>query len=239
MRWAALLAVACACAQRPQIPILAHHSISRSGDSFAIAPEKFAQELDALARSGFRTISFREWLEGKPLPPRPVILTFDDGYEDAYSTALPELRARGMIGTFFVVPAWIGADAAHRVVHESAGTTVRYLVWPEVLALSAAGMEIGSHGERHLRMPELPVEEARAEAVESRLELESHLHRPVEVFAYPFGASRHGLRAVLREAGYRAAVSGAVHGGTDRYELFRSGVYAGTAVDEVLREVAR
>jgi peptidoglycan/xylan/chitin deacetylase (PgdA/CDA1 family) len=168
-----------------------------------------------------------------------VILTFDDGYEDAYSTALPALRARGMIGTFFVVPAWIGADAEHRVVHQASGITVRYLVWPEVLALSDAGMEIGSHGERHLRMPDLPEEEERAEALESRLEIESHLHRPVEVFAYPFDASRRGLRSVLRAAGYRAAVSGPVHGGSNRYELFRRGVYAATALDEVLREVVR
>jgi peptidoglycan/xylan/chitin deacetylase (PgdA/CDA1 family) len=240
MRGAVLLVVcACACTQRPQVPILTHHSISRSGDGFAIAPERFAAELDALARSGCRTISFHEWLDGKPLPPRPVILTFDDGYEDAYTTALPALRARRMVGTFFVVSGWIGADADHRVVREEAGVSRRYLVWPEVEALSVANMEIGSHGEHHRRMSHLPEDEARKEAVESRRELESHLHRPVEVFAYPYGSSRQVLRAVLREAGYRAAVSGSVHGGADRFELFRRGVYAGTQIDQLVSEVAR
>jgi peptidoglycan/xylan/chitin deacetylase (PgdA/CDA1 family) len=239
MRGAVLLLVLCACAQRPQVPILVHHSISLKGDGFAIAPGRFAAELDALAGSGCRTVSFHEWLEGKPLPPRPVILTFDDGYEDAYTTALPELRARGMVGTFFVVTGWIGADAVHRVVREEAGVTRRYLVWPEVEALSAAGMEIGSHGEQHRPLSHIPEAEAREEAVESRRKLESRLHRPVEVFAYPFGASRQELKAVLREAGYRAAVSGSVHGGADRYELFRKVVYTATPVEEVLRAAAR
>jgi peptidoglycan/xylan/chitin deacetylase (PgdA/CDA1 family) len=239
MRWAALVVVLCACSERPQVPILTHHSISRSRDEFAVSPEKFAAELDALTRSGCRTVSFHDWLEGKPLPPHPVILTFDDGYEDAYSAALPALRARGMTATFFVVPTWIGADAAHRVVREEDGITSRHLVWPEVAAMSAAGMEIGSHGERHLRLSLLPDEKVREEALQSRLEIEAHLHRPVEVFAYPYSASRARLRSALREAGYRAAVSGSVHGGADPYELFRRGVYARTAVEEVVREAVR
>jgi peptidoglycan/xylan/chitin deacetylase (PgdA/CDA1 family) len=239
MKWAALLVVACACTQRPQVPILTHHSISRIVDGFAITPEMFAAELDALARSGCRTISFHEWLEGKPLPARPVILTFDDGYEDAYSTALPELRARGMVGTFFVVPGWVGQDAAHRVVHQDSGIERRFLVWPEVEALNAAGMEIGSHGERHVRLSDVPEEVAREEVLRSRLEIEAHLGRTVEVFAYPFNSSRHRLRSVLKNAGYRAAVSGALHGGTNRYELFRQGIYPGAVVEDVVRDIAR
>jgi peptidoglycan/xylan/chitin deacetylase (PgdA/CDA1 family) len=239
MRWAALLLAACACTQRPQVAILTHHSISRIADGFAITPEMFAAELDALSRAGCRTVSFHEWLEGKPLPPRAVILTFDDGYEDAYSAALPALRARGMIGTFFVVPTWVGQDSAHRVVQEESGIERRYLVWPEVKTLSEAGMEIGSHGERHVSLSNLPEDEAREEALRSRREIEAHLGRPVEVFAYPFNSSRHRLRSVLKDAGYRAAVSGSQHGGTDRYELFRQGIYPGAVIEEVVRDVAR
>jgi peptidoglycan/xylan/chitin deacetylase (PgdA/CDA1 family) len=239
MRWAALLLVLCACSGRPQVPILTHHSISPGGDEFTVSPEKFAAELDALARSGFRTVSFHDWLDGKPLPPRPVILTFDDGYEDAWSVAMPALRARGMTATFFVVPAWIGADAGHRVVRTEGGLTFRHLVWPEVAAMSAAGMEIGSHGEHHLRLPDLPDDKVREEALQSRLEIEAHLRRPIEVFAYPYSSSRARLRAALRDAGYRAAVSGSVHGGADRFELFRKGVYANTEVEGVVRELAR
>jgi peptidoglycan/xylan/chitin deacetylase (PgdA/CDA1 family) len=239
MRWLSLAVALCACSTRPVVPILTHHSVSHGGDEFAVSPESFEAELDALSRAGLRTVSFHDWLDGKPLPPHPVILTFDDGYEDAYTTVLPALRARGMTAIFFVVPAWIGPDAAHRVVHQDGGRTTRYLVWPEVSALSAAGMEIGSHGERHLPLSTLPDEKVREEVVESRKEIEAHLHRPVEVFAYPFSASRRRLRSVLRDAGYRAAVSGPAHGGSNRFELFRSGVYARTTVEEVIREAAR
>jgi len=239
MKWAALAVVLTACSGQPQVPILNHHSISRGGDEFAVSPERFDAELDALGRAGFRTVSFHDWLDGKPLPPHPVILTFDDGYEDAYSTVMPALRARGMTGTFFVVPSWIGPDAGHRVVRREDGITFRYLVWPELVAMSAAGMEIGSHGERHLRLPELPDEKVREEVRDSRAELEAHLHRPVEVFAYPYNASRSRLRAAVQAAGYRAAVSGTVHGGADRFELLRKGVLARTTPEEVVREVSR
>ena len=115
----------------------------------------------------------------------------------------------------------------------------RYLVWSEVSALSAAGMEIGSHGERHLRLSALSGRELREEVVLSRMAIEAHLHRPVEVFAYPFNSSRARLRSAVRDAGYRAAVSGPAHGSADRFELFRSGVYARTTVEEVLREATR
>jgi len=239
MRGASLAILLCACSSRPAVPILTHHSVSHGGDDFAVSPENFAAELDALVRAGFRTISFHDWLDGKPLPPHPVILTFDDGYEDAYTTVLPALRAREMMGTFFVVPEWIGEDEAHRVVHHDDGRTSRYLVWSEVSALSAAGMEIGSHGERHLRLSALSGRELREEVVLSRMAIEAHLHRPVEVFAYPFNSSRARLRSAVRDAGYRAAVSGPAHGSADRFELFRSGVYARTTVEEVLREATR
>jgi hypothetical protein len=59
----------------------------------------------------------------------------------------------------------------------------------------------------------------------------------VDVFAYPFNASRRWLRGVVRQAGYRAAVSGVDHGGADRYELSRFGVQRGTSPDDLLRAI--
>src|SRR6266850_1948679 len=112
----------------------------------------------------------RHILRTAPLPDKPILLTFDDGYQDAFTAALPALRARGMRGTFFLVTAWIGPDEAHRSQGEPGR---RYLSWPE-------------------------------------------------------------LRALARDAGYRAAVSGKDHGGADRYELYRSGVQGGTSPEKLL-----
>jgi len=232
-----LLLAAGGAACRPDVPILTWHSIGGAGDELTVSEAAFAAQLDALRNAGFHTVTFHEWLEhedrGAPLPEKPILLTFDDGYQDALTAALPALRAHGMRATFFVVTQWIGPDEAHRSARGEPGR--RYLSWPEVRALAAAGMEIGSHGATHRRLPGLTGQEALEEMATSKRELEARLVTPVEVFAYPYNASRRRLRALSREAGYRAAVSGSDHGGADRYELYRSGVQHGTSPEQMLR----
>jgi len=227
-----VMALAAGACRRPDVPILTWHSIGGATDEFTVSEAAFAAQLDALQRAGFHTVSFRQWLEhedrGAPLPDKPVLLTFDDGYQDAMTAALPALRARGMRATFFLVSRWVGGAA-------TAGR--RSLTWDEARALLAAGMEIGSHGATHRRLPELGEAQALEELTASKRELESRLGTRVEVFAYPFNASRHWLRGVVQRAGYRAAVSGADHGGADRYELYRFGVRRGTSPDDLLRAV--
>src|SRR6266851_3790354 len=240
LRTALLLAlVAGGAACRPDVPILTWHSIGGAGDEFTVSQAAFAAQLDALRSAGFHTVTFHEWLEhedrGAPLPEKPFLLTFDDGYQDALTAALPALRARGMRATFFLVSAWIGADDAHRSAEGERGR--RYLSWPEVRMLAAAAMEIGSHGATHTRLPELTEEQAMEELTRSKRQLESGLAAPVEVFAYPYNASRRRLRALARKAGYRAAVSGRDHGAADRYELYRSAVQRDTLPEQLLRDV--
>ena len=239
LRWIALflpfaLQVA-AC--RPDVPILTWHSIGPASDEFTVGEAAFAAQLDAIRGAGFHTVTFHDWLEhqdkGAPLPDKPILLTFDDGDQDAFTAALPALRARGMRATFFLVSGWIGPDDAHRLAQGEPGR--RSLIWPEARALAAAGMEIGSHGVTHRRLPELTKEEALQEMAASKRELEARLLAPVEVFAFPYNASRRRLRGLVREAGYRAAVSGSDHGGSDRYELYRATLRRGTSPEELLR----
>jgi peptidoglycan/xylan/chitin deacetylase (PgdA/CDA1 family) len=235
---AALLLLATACSRRPDVPILSYHSISDAPDGFTVHESEFAAHLDALQRAGFHTVTFHEWLahedRGTPLPAKPIILTFDDGFEDAWSTVLPALRSRGMRGTFFVVTSLIGADASRRVVRGDDGLPRRYLVWPEVRALAAAGMEIGSHGDRHLRLADLDRAQVLGELTRSKQALDGALGSPVEVLAYPYNSVRRWIVPLVRESGYRAAVAGTAHGNADRFTLYRVGVYRGATADQVL-----
>ena len=235
--------LAAACSRRPDIPILTYHSISDATDAFTIAEPAFASALDALRSHGFQTVTFHEWLahadQAAALPAHPLILTFDDGYQDAYTAALPALRARDMRAAFFLVTSLIGADEAHRVVRDEAGIRRRYLIWPEVRALAAAGMEIGSHGASHRRLADLTKEEARDEMVRSKEQLESALGRPVEIFAYPYNSVRRWMEPLARDAGYRAAAAGTEHGSADRFALRRIGVYRGTTTEGLLAELPR
>ena len=234
MQRALLCASLALAACRPDVPIVTWHSIGSAGDEFTVDDAAFAAQLDALQRAGFHPVSFRQWLEhedrGAPLPEKPILLTFDDGYRDALTVAVPALRARGMRATFFLVSRWMEGGPPGAAAR-------RYLTWEEARALVAAGMEIGSHGATHRRLPELTEAQALEELTASKRELETRLRTRVDVFAYPFNASRRWLRGVVRQAGYRAAVSGMDHGGADRYELYRFGIQRGTSADDLLRAI--
>lgn len=235
------LALACclaalACKGRPAAPILTWHAIGPPGaaaaddaDGWTVSQDRFEAQLDALAAAGFTTVPLSLLTahaeRGAPLPARPVVLTFDDGTQDHLARALPALLARGMRGAFFVVSGRLRARPEERVVAGGRG----YLLWSELVALRGAGMEIGSHSRTHPRLPDLPDEAARAELLESRRELEAALGAPVEWFAFPYNALRERHRPMVRAAGYRGAVAGVAHGGSDLRSLYRLPVRQETA----------
>lgn len=229
----ALLSVAlcAACAGKPAAPILNFHAVG-DGDGFAVPLETFRAELDALR--GYRAITLHELLGGAPAK-GAVVLTFDDGTEDALTVVLPELKKRKLTATFFITTGFIGEDEAHRRVEKG----VRYLIWPEVLALRSASMEIGAHSVDHARLPDLDEAHVREELVQSKRALEQHLGEPVDLFAYPFNSVRGPVRAAVIDAGYIAAVAGEVHGSDDRFRLHRISVQRGTTVAELQARLAR
>ena len=164
-----LLVVAACTRGKPEIPILNYHSIGPR-DEFTVPLATFEAELDWLSANGYRTVSLHDLLESREqkrrLPPRSVILTFDDGKEDALRLVLPALQKRGMRGTFFVITGAVGQPG--------------YLTWDGVRALAAAGMEIGSHTVTHARLADLGGDRVDAELRQSRAELEKQLKRPIE-----------------------------------------------------------
>jgi peptidoglycan/xylan/chitin deacetylase (PgdA/CDA1 family) len=236
------LLIAAACSRgRPDVPILLFHAVADDGDPGSVSPPTFAAQLDALARAGFHTVTFREWLMHEdrrtPLAPNPVLLTFDDGTEDAVSTVLPMLRSRGMRACFFVTTSFIGADAAHRQVRTEGATAKKYLVWPELPLLLQARMEIGSHGATHARLPDLDREHVVSELRTSKDRLEVLLGIHVLAFAYPYNSVRGWVEKLVEAEGYRAAVAGSAHGGKDRFALYRITVNRETTPDALVAQV--
>lgn len=211
-----LLVVAACTRGKPEIPILNYHSIGPR-DEFTVPLATFEAELDWLSANGYRTVSLHDLLKSREqkrrLPPRSVILTFDDGKEDAMRLVLPALQKRGMRGTFFVITGAVGQPG--------------YLTWDGVRALAAAGMEIGSHTVTHARLADLGGDRVDAELRQSRAELEKQLKRPIEALAYPYNSSRARIQRAAAAAGYRIAVAGVDHGGRDLLALRRSTVTGG------------
>ena len=235
-----LMAGCSSCRGRPAAPILTWHAISDDAapagdadDGWTVPQRQFLAQLDALSGAGFQTVSLGALLDqtdkGLKLPPRAIVLTFDDGTEDHVERVLPALKAHGMRATFFLVAGKIASDETHRVVELApAGGTIRYLIWPEVRELQAAGMEIGAHGLTHARLPDLSDDAALDELVRARVLIGAALGSPPDLLAWPFNSVRARTRELAKQAGYRAAAAGVVHGGSDRYSLYRMPIKAST-----------
>lgn len=119
---------------------------------------------------------------------RHVGLSFDDGNASDFSIALPALVERGLTASFFVISSRLGEPGS--------------LDSEQVRALAEAGMEIGSHGMRHLPWRSLGDDAAREELDEARKTIEDASGRPVEQAACPFGAYDRGTLRALRSHGY-------------------------------------
>jgi peptidoglycan/xylan/chitin deacetylase (PgdA/CDA1 family) len=219
VRVALAAAAALACASRPAAPILNYHSVGAADRASPIdlTAAEFEQQLDWLSAAGYRTLTLAQVAQRRDTA-NGVVLTFDDGSEDALRVVLPALRKRGMRGTFFVITGLVG--------------TAGYLDWEGVRALEKAGMEIGSHTVHHARLPDLPREKAREELVESKRALESRLGHPVELLAYPYNSLRRATVSLAKEAGYRIAVAGPAHGSADPLRLYRIPVQRGLTLEQ-------
>lgn len=210
------------------------HSVAPTGDRLTETPQQLDAQLDYLAQAGFVTVSLHEMTEALQghgsLPAHPIVLTFDDGFEDAYKTALPLLKKRGQKATFFIVSGFTGADAAHRV-HDPISHK-GYLVWHEVRALHEEGMEIGSHTVSHGKLTGLKLPALRRELRLSKLALEKGVGAPIDFFAYPFTSQHSSIRTEVHLAGYRGAVVGA-RGGDDPFELQRITMHSRMTVQDL------
>lgn len=187
------------------IPILMYHHLkyrdanaSEALKTWSVAPDQFAAQLDYFQERGFHTITFKQLLEffdnGAPLPTKPIILTFDDGWLDAYTVAFPELKKRGMVGNFFVPTQY--ADVGGELL----------INWDQVLEMDRAGMEFGGHTINHEDLTNVTLEEMQRQLTVSKAKMEEKLGHPTYALAYPFGAHNARVIAETEAAGYRAAL---------------------------------
>ncbi|MEU6369704.1 polysaccharide deacetylase family protein [Streptomyces sp. NPDC046931] len=224
------------------VPILMYHSVATAPNeatrALSVAPEAFAEQMAMLADLKFTPVTTaelaRSWREGAPLPERPVLVTFDDGYEGVHRHALPALAGHGFASTLFVSTGWI------RGAHDTGGGLDTMLGWDQVRELAGAGVEIGGHSHTHPQLDQLPDDALRFELVHCAEIITDELGtRPVS-FAYPYGYSSRRVRRTVRETGYRQSL--AVGNGLARrsqgpYALQRVTVRRNTDAEEFERLV--
>ncbi len=221
------------------VRILLYH---RVGDprypSTNVSLEAFRTQMAWLRDEGFSVVSTRDLeahlLRGTPLPPKPVVIQFDDGYRSVYENAVPVLRDLGYPFCVFIPTRAL--DRSYR----------DYMTWEEVERLAASGVEFGVHGHRHLRLG-LPAPGQTPQQYERALREE--LSRARDRFsargldpgwvAYPYGEYNPTVLRVCRDLGFRLGFSqdpGAVPENVDVLRIPRFAVVGGMADQAVFRE---
>jgi len=222
---------------KQRLPVLMYHEIgdrSQTGSHLAVTPHAFAEQLACLRDAGLRTVTAGALpaavAAGEPLD-QTVVLTFDDGYADFHSQALPLLDRHGFTATVFVTSGWVQDDGEWPAVRRPG----RMLSWGQVAEAAAAGIEIGAHSCQHPQLDQLPGGRLREELYASRARLEDRVGIPVTGVAYPFGYSNARVRQVARAAGYGHgyAVRNTTAGtGTDLFAIPRLTVRRSTTLRE-------
>ena len=182
--------------------VLEYHHVSDDvedeGWAYTVPVADFKEQLDYLQAQGYTTISMQDFMRAKKgkqeLPEKPVILTFDDGYEDNYIVLLPMLEERGMKATVYMVTNSIGRKG--------------YLSWNQLRDMQNRGIELGSHTANHQPLTSLERDKQAEEMKLSKLLMEWNGLKTIFTFSYPNGAYDEGMPELLKENEYLTAVTG-------------------------------
>ncbi|MEU9441599.1 polysaccharide deacetylase family protein [Streptomyces sp. NPDC048304] len=222
------------------VPILMYHSVATAPNdatrALSVAPEAFAEQMALIGDLGLTPVTTAglaaRWRSGRPLPARPVLITFDDGYEGVHRHALPVLAKHGFPATLFVSTGWI------RGTYDTGGGLDTMLDWRQVRDLAATGVEIGGHSHTHPQLDQLDDAALRTELTRCTEIVADELGARPASFAYPYGYSDRRVREAVRAGGYAQAL--AVGNGLARrrqgpYALRRVTVRRSTGAEEFER----
>lgn len=187
-----------------QVPILMYHHVmdadaaKKIGSSgLNVPPDIFREQMDYLVSKGYSNISLDQlpsMIKDNTLPARPIVLTFDDGYNDFYDNVYPVLKEKIMKATVFVISQYTGGD--------------RYLNWNQVKEMSDSGLVlIGDHTLNHSNLPKENIDEERNQIVSAKIIIEDHIGKSVSFFAYPYGGFNANAEKILKENGFVSAVT--------------------------------
>ena len=196
------------------VPILMYHKINpdrRSGGlGLRVPPQEFAWEMAYLKKNGYHTVDMgtvlNHYQNGAGIPKKPIIITFDDGYQDNYLYALPILKKNGFTATVFVITNTIGGfndfDLKAKIEPKN-----KMMNWSEIRAMDANGITIGSHTLDHPHLTKITPSEAKRQIIESKKLLEKGLGKRVRYFCYPYGDVNPAIVQWVKESGYEAATT--------------------------------
>ncbi|MBX3049854.1 MAG: polysaccharide deacetylase family protein [Caldilineaceae bacterium] len=223
-----------------RVPVLMYHYLSvppPDADIYrrdlSVSPELFASHLDRIQAEGYTTISLYDlqaylWT-GAPLPEKPVVITFDDGYRDNFTNAFPLLAERGMIATIFVITDFMDEERP------------AYLTWEMAREMLAAGISIESHGRNHISLKNQDKDYLVWQALGSLETIEYEVGVRPRFVSYPAGEFDDLTIEIFKSANYWAGfttIQGATHSTDDPFRMHRVRVRHSTDPDELARVLA-
>ncbi len=135
--------------------------------------------------------------EKQAVPPKSVVITFDDGFKNFYYIAYPMLKEYGFTATVFLVPGYCGKnnqwDGQPKEI-----PILDLLDWEEIREMANKGIDFGAHSMTHEVLTKLSLEEARREIVKSKSAIQEHLNQDVTIFSYPYGIANKETKAVVQ-----------------------------------------
>ena len=180
------------------VPILLYHSIpnnSAPSERYSVSVARFDKQMKLLKDYGYSTITIQQLVNhiksGHVLPARPIVISFDDGYENIFDNAFPIMERYGFTGTVYIVANRLRSDG--------------FLDQGQLKEMVTSGWEVGSHGMTHTELTQNH-DLVRTEILQSRLDLNDALGIKVFSFAYPFGSSDWYISSKVFDYGYASAV---------------------------------
>jgi peptidoglycan/xylan/chitin deacetylase (PgdA/CDA1 family) len=221
------------------VPILMYHYVrelpantkDQLGFGLSVSPKLFEQQLNYLAGASYTSVTMDQVsshiASGAPLPPKPVVLSFDDGYGDFYTTAWPLLRKYHFSATVYLVVDFLGRPG--------------YMSWQQAQDLKQAGVEIGAHTLDHVDLAIQQPAQAQRQISDSGAILRQRLGAPVKTFAYPSGRYTAATIKLVGAAGFTSAVTtafGERHTSGDLLTLTRVRVPGGISLPSFIKNLS-
>lgn len=187
---------------RKQVPVLCYHHIknispgqSESSKTYYVTPAQFAEQMKALHDSGYQTILpdqlYNYLAYGDPLPPKPIMLTFDDTDEEQFSVGWQEMKKYNFKGVFFIMTISIGKP--------------RYMTKAQIKELADNGNAVESHTWDHKNVKKYDTADFRKQLINPRKTIEEITGKPATYFAYPFGVWDQNAISLLKKADFKLA----------------------------------
>lgn len=197
-----VMADAAAILARKEVPILCYHNIkdfsASAGEmtkTYTVKPANFAEQMKALADAGYHSILPNQLYDylvyNKPLPAKPVMITFDDTRGEQYSIGATEMKKHNFKGVFFIMTVSINRP--------------NYLSKEEIKNLSDSGNTIAAHTWDHHMVTKYAGDDWNTQLVKPKAKLEEIIGKPIPYFAYPFGLWNKEAIPEIKKSGYKMA----------------------------------